>query len=401
MKQIKKFIVNKARIKVLYSFPHHFGAGRICRTAWYQVDGLANAGAQIVLFASSIARQSKPEVEVHKTLSLASLRIPRRITGVFLACCIHDRLTASWLAKNSSSIDVVHVWPLAGLKTSRVANKLGIPVVMERPNAHTEFAYEITEKEVKSLGFELPAGHHHLRNENFLAREILEYESADFLLCPSEFVASTFIERGTKQTKILRHHYGFDSADSIKIDQIKKNSVFTLIYAGAGEPRKGLHHILEAWRIAGLGDKGRLMICGEILPDYKKYLKTALSYEGVKVLGHRKDIANLMKKADGLVMSSVEEGSALVTYEAMGAGCFLLVSNSTGAIFTHGCEGLLHNAGDVNKLAKQIQELAKDPEQVMRMRKNALAASVYLTWNHAGRKLLSCYRDAICQKTKK
>ena len=36
-------------VRVLYIFPHKFGAGRICYIAWQQVYGLAAAGAEVLV----------------------------------------------------------------------------------------------------------------------------------------------------------------------------------------------------------------------------------------------------------------------------------------------------------------------------------------------------------------
>ena len=37
-------------VRVLYSFPLRLGAERICTTAWYQIDSLAAAGAEVLVF---------------------------------------------------------------------------------------------------------------------------------------------------------------------------------------------------------------------------------------------------------------------------------------------------------------------------------------------------------------
>ena len=41
------------RVRVLYSFPHKLGAERICYTAWQQVNGLAAAGADVLVAGST------------------------------------------------------------------------------------------------------------------------------------------------------------------------------------------------------------------------------------------------------------------------------------------------------------------------------------------------------------
>ena len=37
-------------MRVVYSFPLRLGADRICTTAWYQINGLAEAGAEVLSF---------------------------------------------------------------------------------------------------------------------------------------------------------------------------------------------------------------------------------------------------------------------------------------------------------------------------------------------------------------
>ena len=56
-----------------------------------------------------------------------------------------------------------------------------------------------------------------------------------------------------------------------------------------------------------------------------------------------------MRKSNILVLSSIEEGSALVTSEARASGCVLLVSEAAGAICTHMENALVHRVGDVGE----------------------------------------------------
>ena len=52
-------------IRVLYSFPHKLGADRICYTAWQQVNGLAAAGADVLVFPSILQVQFAAQTPVH------------------------------------------------------------------------------------------------------------------------------------------------------------------------------------------------------------------------------------------------------------------------------------------------------------------------------------------------
>ena len=73
-------------------------------------------------------------------------------------------------------------------ETLQTARRLGIPTVLERPNAHTRFAYEAVRDECERLGVALPADHEHAYNADILRLEEEEYALADRLLCPSDFV---------------------------------------------------------------------------------------------------------------------------------------------------------------------------------------------------------------------
>src|SRR4051794_22864451 len=180
-------------IRVLYSFPHKLGADRICYTAWQQVNGLASAGVEVVLFSGVLHRPVADSVKLHTTLSLGPLRISYKLLGTMRALELHDRIVAHILPKLINQIDIVHTWPDAAVHTLRVASELGIPTVLERPNAHTRYAYESVARESARLQITLPRRNEYAFKAEVLEREEKEYRLADFLLCPSDFVKQTFL----------------------------------------------------------------------------------------------------------------------------------------------------------------------------------------------------------------
>ncbi|MDE3110069.1 MAG: glycosyl transferase family 1, partial [Acidobacteriota bacterium] len=56
-------------LRALYSFPLRLGADRICYTAWQQVNGLAAAGADLLVMPASLARPVPSGVRVSPTLA--------------------------------------------------------------------------------------------------------------------------------------------------------------------------------------------------------------------------------------------------------------------------------------------------------------------------------------------
>jgi glycosyltransferase involved in cell wall biosynthesis len=120
-----------------------------------------------------------------------------------------------------------------------------------------------------------------------------------------------------------------------------------------------------------------------------------LNHPSVRVLGHRSDIPELMRRCDALILPSLEEGSALVTYEARGSGCVLLVSDAAGAVCEHLRTALVHSAGDVATLTEHITMIDKDRALLEKLRRASLATAHEVTWIAAGTRLLQAYRDVI------
>ncbi len=235
------------RIRVLYGFPHKIGADRICTTAWYQVERVSNACADVLVFPGVVHRQLPPQVRVRPTLARGDLRLPYRVLGRVRTLDLHDLIVAQRLPKLAGQIDVVQVWPLGARRTIEAGAKLGIPTGLERPNAHMRFAYEIVRAESERLGMDLPPGHEHAFSDQILSREEDEYRAADYLLCPSDFAMKAFEDEGDPKEQLLRHIYGFDPKIFYPAPEPRRERPGpTVLIVGVAAVRKGQHLALEA-----------------------------------------------------------------------------------------------------------------------------------------------------------
>ena len=385
-------------VRVLYSFPHKLGAGRICYTAWQQVNGLAAAGADVLVFPGVLHRPLPTNVAARPTLARGRWRIPYRLLGTLRACALHDRIVARRLQALAGQIDLVHTWPLAALHTLRAAARLGIPAVLERPNAHTRFAYQVVQQECARLGVELPPDHEHAWKPAVLAREEEEYRQAYRLLCPSDFVVQTFLQQGFPRQRLLHHEYGFDETRFYPAPPRAQGRGLTVLFAGVCAVRKGLHFALEAWLRSPSRLDGAFLIAGDFLPAYARKLAYQLSQHSVRVLGDRNDLPDLMRQSDVLVLPSIEEGYGLVCAEAMGSGCVPLVSDACTEICVHLGNALVHHVGDVEALTRHLTMLHQDRGLLQRLRAACLRDAPQHTWTAAGAKLLHAYRQAIAEK---
>jgi len=379
-------------MRVLYSFPHKLGADRICYTAWQQVTGLVAAGVDVLTMPVAVARAVP--AEVIPTLSWGRVRIPAKLLGRFRTFHLHDRIVARRLEKLAHQVDLVHVWPSGALQTLRVAKRLGIPTVMERPNAHTRYAYEIVKAECQRIGVQLPPGDDYTYRNDVLAQEEEEFGLSDYLLCASEFSAKTFRESGFSAEKIIRHVYGFDES-RFWPDPAPRREKFTVLFAGVAAVRKGLHIALDAWMHSPAMRDGVFMIAGDIAPDYKRHLQYILSDRSVVCLGHRRDIPDLMRQADVLVLPSLEEGFGLVCAEAIGSGCVPLVSEACTDICMHMQNALVHPIGDTQTLARHITVLYQDRVLLEKLRDTCIRERNQFTWKVAGEKLKTSYQEAM------
>lgn len=385
-------------MRVLYSYPLHLGRTGIGAIAGHHVEGLVRRGVDVHLSCGLLERPvagCRRIVETWKVLGRPLFRGARARRFLPRA---HDRRVAAALFRDRRRIDLVHCWPDRSLATLRMARRLGIPAVLERPNCHTGFAFDTVARECERLGLELPEGHPHRRDPVRLEREEREYALATRLLCPSEFVARTFRERGYERRRVARHRYGYDPSrfplgDQESYDRARRG--LRAVFVGRAEPRKGLHHALRAWCGSAASRNGRLRIHGRMVPGYREKLRSWLDHPSVEEAGFTDDVPAAMRAADVLLLPSVEEGSALVTYEARGSGLVLLVSDASGAVAEHGIDSLVHAAGDHDALRRHLDALATDDGLWRRLRQKSIERIGELTWDAAAARLAEIYEETV------
>lgn len=369
---------------------------RICTIAWYEIDSVAEAGAKMLVLTGDSVRPFLRPVQVEKTLAWGRLRLPYRLLGTRRMCMLHDWVVARKLPRLAGQIDIIHAWPLGALRTMKAARRLGIPVALERCNAHTRFAYEVVQKECARIGVPLPPGHEHAFDPAILALEEKEYSLADVLLCPSEFTKNSFVDQGFPRERLVRFIYGVDEKKFRPSDRPRNpNAGLKIIFVGVCAVRKGLHFALEAWLASTACQTGRFIIAGGFIPTYQEKLASMLAHPSVEVLGHRNDIPELMRECDLFVLPSIEEGFGLVCTEAMASGCVPLVSDACTDLCRHGVNSMVHKVADVKSLTGQINQLHQNPMLLQNMRAACLAEIPLITWHAAGRLLVEAYRKAI------
>lgn len=381
--------------RVLYSFPHPLDRPGIAQTALQQVLGLERLGLDITLMCTSVGSVTLPSrLTVHQTMVIAGRRIPHRAIGVQRAYDYHDYRVARWLKKYGPQVDLLHAWPRGCLRSLGTARAAGIAALRESPNPHTASVMRASVEAAADAGVPLPPEHSHAANPLVLAREEAEYRAATAVLVPSDYARAEFVAEGFPAARLLQHRYGCDLRRFPARAPGPSKRPFRAVFLGRGDPTKGLHVALEAWKLAAL-PAAEFLIAGEILPAYERALSEWLVLPGVRTVGFIRDVSAFLLDADVLILPSWTEGSALVTIEAQASGCVPLVSEASGALGRSGVDFLEHPVGAADVVAAQLRELASDPARLAGLSAQVTSRREFLSWDTAAQSLLRCYRSAV------
>lgn len=374
-------------MRVIYSIGARFAGGGIGDTAYYAVKGIWQAGALTRLLVSSARATEIPPALIY------SLGLPGRIlkraalydrTSRIYA--IGDALFDRWAAGRLVPCDIFHGWSTMCRQSLERAKDVGAITILERASSHPQEQAGILRDLYARHGMTPRHSAWHSRQ----AEE--EFARADFIAVPSQFVQRSFLARGFPPEKLLLLPYGVDTerfhppAEKGR----KENRPFRALFVGQVSLRKGTPDLLEAWR--RLGWRGaELWIAGRPAPEMRRFLPRYAGLAGVRWLDFVRDPARLYAEADIFVFPTYEEGSALVTYEAMASGMPMITTERAGSIARPGQEALIVPAGDVEALTQAMIRLREEPALRERLGHAARGRAEDFTWDDYGRRLLAAY----------
>lgn len=259
--------------------------------------------------------------------------------------------------KDLKDFDVAYLWPATSLETFRKVKKVGIPIFLERFNCYQGKAKRILDDAYTRLG--VPPQHSITPEE--IQKEEVEADLADFIFCPSPEVKKSFQEAGVPKQKLISTSYGWSPQrfPTIPSEKLLPETV-TVLFVGSICVRKGAHLLLRAWEQAGV--TGRLLLCGRMEPAIAESCKEILARSDVVQLSYNKDITFAYRQADIFALPSLEEGSPLVTYEAMAHGLPILASlMGAGGVVRDGIDGMIVSPYD-DAWVEALRKLAHSPE---------------------------------------
>ena len=271
--------------------------------------------------------------------------------------------------------DIAYLWPGVSLETYQRIKDLGITIVAERINCHTQLAKRVLDREYERIGWK---GSHGITEQD-VEGEIKELALADFIYAPNPFVVGSLLESGVPEQKILPVSYGWEPERMQGTGRLlEKEEGLTVLFVGRLCIRKGVQLLLEAWKRAGV--KGRLLFAGEIAPDVAGQLAESLARPDIVLLGHTMDIGSVYRSADVFVFDSLEEGGPMVTYEAMGCGLPVIVSPMGAGPARDGIDGFVLDPHDIDAWVSALRRMANDGALRMQMGNAARERAQEFTW---------------------
>ncbi len=304
-----------------------------------------------------------------------------------------DREAARALERGA--FDLFHGWSGECVRTLRVARQQGIPSVIEIPTWHRHKGKVKPDRLTKSERERAALrGFSGWKNRLLISRQQMleEYDLANLILVLSEKAEETFLSAGVAKEKLFRHQRGVDVERFTPAG--KEPEIFRAVFVGALIERKGVHHLLRAWKALNLRD-AELVLVGTVHPEMEKWLRE-FGTENVRLPGFVGAVEECYRSATVHVFPSSCEGSAKATYEAAACGLAQISTRESGDVVIDGVNGIVIPADDPDALAAALARLHGDRDLCVRLGSAGRARAVEnFTWEHFRERLLEAYHAAM------
>jgi glycosyltransferase involved in cell wall biosynthesis len=376
-------------MKVIYSIGTTLNGGGIGNVAYRSVCALENENSLKKVICSGkknigIPKKKISSLYLHKYLIRYPLRLVEKIFPSFPSFHWIDKSFDLLSTNKIESSDIFHSWRNHSLISGKKAKKLGAKIVVENASSHPLIQKKLLEEEYKANYLNFKAF-----NKKSLKRSLEELNQADYIKIPSDFVEKSFLEMGFKKEKLIKIPFGVDLINfNTKKEKIDKK--FRAIFVGQVTLRKGIHYLLKAWDELKL-ENAELIIIGNICSDAESIVEKYKKNKSILFKGHQ-DSKKEYKYADVFVFPSIEEGSALVSYEAMASGLPVIVTFNTGSVARDGKDGFIIPIRDVKILKEKIKYFYDNPKEIFKMGQSARKNIENFTWDRHNKKLMEFYK---------
>lgn len=280
-----------------------------------------------------------------------------------------------WLVMKKEKPDIVHsMTPKAGLITMIASWLAGVPI-----RIHT----------FTGLVFPTLSG---LKRHILMFTDRLTCAFATHIIPEGEGVKSDLLNNHiTKKEMRVLGHGNIKGIDlnffnpELFINH-KSDNCFTFIFVGRIVGDKGINELVDAFILLNEKfPKTKLILVGPeepLLDPIRSDTKAIInSHPSINAVGPQEDVRPFYAEADALIFPSYREGFPNVVIEAGAMGLPSIVTDINGSreIIIEGENGTIIPSKDTDALYKAMKRFVENPEDVLRMAKNArpLIASRY------------------------
>lgn len=275
----------------------------------------------------------------------------------------------------AKKFDVIILWPGCSIQTFQYLKRHGKVIVVESINCHQKVARQLLRNEEQYLGL----GKTHLIDDNSIRDEHAKLTIADYIFSPSPQVTKSLIVSGIDESKILPTSYGLSQKQMLPTTK-KNNGKPVFLFVGSVILRKGIHLLLDYWDKAEVDAK--LIVVGKIDPTVKPLVDSFSQRDDIEFIPFTTDIDSLYQSADVFILPSIEEGSPLVTYLALGAGLPCLVTPMGGdGVVRDAIDGYIIDPHDKEKWVSSIQKLTSDDSMRVQMAASSREQATQFLWD--------------------
>ena len=291
-------------------------------------------------------------------------------------------------------------WSGMSLHTIRRAKALGMITILERGSSHIEIQNEILKEEYSRFGKQFAV------HPSVIKKELQEYQEADYIAVPSNFVKDSFLKKGIPEEKIFLNPYGANRSFIRKSQTIRgTQSKFRIVYLGTLSIRKGLIYLFQALASLEIPEREfEVLFLGSIEPELKptiaKYQKSNWRF-----MGHvdHYSLPDYLVTCDIGVQASLEEGLSMVIPQMMACGVPVIITPNTGGqdIVQADINGFLVGVRDPAAIAEKIMWAYRTPGELNRMKEKASdSISSKFTWDSYGNRYAKFIESVLSGKRK-
>lgn len=308
-----------------------------------------------------------------------------------------DRETARRLGHRNygQSLSAVYAYEDCAEQIFLAARDLGLKRVYDLPIAYWETTQRLLHEEAERYPeWESTLGATRDSPEK-LSRKTREFDLAELVVCPSQFVLESLPAKTRAEKKCLFAPFGSPIVDLIRRTTAVGAPPLRVLFAGALTQRKGLADLFAAMKMIDSREI-EVVVMGSLLQPLSWYRDRFPNFIYEPPRSHRA-VLRLMASCDVFVLPSIVEGRALVQQEAMACGLPLIATKNAGAddLIEDGVTGFLVPIRAPEAIAEKISWCAANRTSISGMGIAARQRASDLTWQSYGQIIVSAIRKLI------